>query len=81
MSIRWIRNVVVDGEKTALEIQLGEKRIGDKCYTRLGGEVERWFNNTGIEREDIIRQGMEILKRRLAGKSVTYPDEREFDWG
>lgn len=80
MSIRWIRNVVVDGEKTALEIQLGEKRIGDKCYTRLGDEMERWFNNTGIEREDIIRQGMEILKKRLSGKNVTYPDGREFNW-
>jgi len=81
MSIRWIRNVVVDGEKTALEIQLGEKRIGDKCYTRVGDQVERWFNNTGIEREDIIRQGMEILKKRLSGKSIAYPDGREFDWG
>ena len=42
--------------------------------------MERWFNNTGIEREDIIRQGMEILKKRLSGKNVTYPDGREFNW-
>jgi hypothetical protein len=80
MGIRWIKNVVVDGTKTTIEIQLGGRKIGDKCYTRTGGEVEQWFDNISESREDIIAQGLDILKRRLANKTVTYPDGRPYDW-
>ncbi len=80
MSIRWIRNVVIDGEKTTIEVQLGDKKIGDKCYTRISNDVEQYFNNVYESRDDIIAQGVDILKRRLEGKTVGYPDGRDYDW-
>lgn len=80
MSIRWIKNVVIDGEKTTIEIQVGDRKIGDKCYTRVSNEVEAYFNNVYETRDDIIAQGIDILKRRLEGKKVTYPDGRDYAW-
>ncbi|MBD3418731.1 MAG: hypothetical protein GF398_01310 [Chitinivibrionales bacterium] len=80
MSIRWIKNVVIDGEKTIIEVQLGDKFIGDKCYTRIGNEVERWFDNMFEAREDILSQGIDILRNRLKDKKVACPDGREYDW-
>lgn len=80
MSIRWIKNVMINNEKTTIEIQLGDKKIGDKCYTRIGNEIEVYFRNTGETRDDIIAEGLDILKKRLANKKVTYPDSREYDW-
>lgn len=80
MSIKWIRNIVIDDEKTTIEIQIGNRRIGDKCYTRISNEVEVYFNNIYDRRDDIVSQGLDILKRRLEGKKVTYPDGRDYDW-
>jgi hypothetical protein len=80
MSIRWIRNLVIDGEKSTLELQLGERKIGDKCYTRIGKELEQWFENAFETRDDIITQGIDILKSRLEGREVTYPDGKPYDW-
>jgi hypothetical protein len=80
MAIRWIKNVLVDGAKSVIEIQLGDRKIGDKCYTRVGTEVEKWFDNISETREDVIAQGLDILKRRLGAKTVTYPDGRPYDW-
>ncbi len=80
MSIRWIKNVIIDGEKSTIEIQLGDKIIGDKCYTRISNEMEVYFRNMGDTRDDIVSQGLDILKTRLEGKTVTYPDGRDFDW-
>jgi hypothetical protein len=80
MAIRWIKNVLVDGAKSVIEIQLGDRKIGDKCYTRIGTEVEKWFDNISETREDVIAQGLDILKRRLGAKTVTYPDGRPYDW-
>ena len=80
MSIRWIKNVVIDGAKSVIEIQLGDRKIGDKCYTRIGAEVEKWFDNISETREDVIAQGLDILRRRLSGKAITYPDGRGYDW-
>jgi len=80
MSIRWLRNVVIDGEKSTIEIQIGHKRIGDKCYTRISDEVEQWFDNIYETRNDIIAQGIDILKKRLDGRKVAYPDGRAYDW-
>ena len=56
MSIRWIKNVIIDGEKSTIEIQLGDKKIGDKCYTRISNELEVYFNNRSEVRDDIIAQ-------------------------
>lgn len=80
MSIRWIRNLVIDGEKSSLEIQIGDKRIGDKCYVRVNNEVEIWFNNLFSSREEIIAQGIDLLKQKLKDRDTTYPDGREYDW-
>ncbi|MBD3314644.1 MAG: hypothetical protein GF344_02545 [Chitinivibrionales bacterium] len=80
MSIRWIRNVLLDGEKATLEIQLGDFHIGDKCYTRINNEMEQYFDNLNESRDDIVAQGLDILKRRLEGRNVTYPDGRNYDW-
>ena len=80
MSIRCIRNVVVDGEKSTIEIQIGHKRIGDKCYVRVNNETEQWFENTSTSREDIISEGIDLLQEKLGDKTVTYPDGRAYDW-
>jgi hypothetical protein len=80
MSIRWAKNVVIDGAKSVIEIQLGDRIIGDKCYTRIGTEVEKWFDNISDSREDVIAQGLDILKRRCLARAVTHPDGRPYDW-
>ncbi|MCX7726266.1 MAG: hypothetical protein N2053_05405 [Chitinispirillaceae bacterium] len=80
MSIRWIRNVIIDGEKSTLEIQLGDKKIGDKCYVRVNHETEIWFNNESMERTKIIAQGIELLKKKLKNKKITNPDGTPYDW-
>lgn len=80
MSIRWIRNVLIDGEKSKVEIQIGDRRIGDKCYTRINDDMEQWFDNNHDTRNDIISQGITILKKQLQSKEVTYPDGKEYDW-
>jgi hypothetical protein len=80
VSIRWIRNLTIDGEKSSIEIQLGNRKIGDKCYTRTGTDVEEYFSNRGDTRDEIVAQGLSILKKRLKGKKMAYPDGREYDW-
>jgi hypothetical protein len=80
MSIRWVKNIIIEGTKSMIEVQIGDRRIGDKCYTRLNSELESWFQNQSDNREDIIAQGIDILRKRLEGKMVTYPDGRPFDW-
>jgi hypothetical protein len=80
MSIRWLRNVVIDGNKSTVEVQIGDRHIGDKCYTRINEEVEVWFDNYYETRGDIIAQGIEILRSRLAGKNITYPNGQPYDW-
>ncbi|HMA64362.1 MAG: hypothetical protein ACM31E_10110 [Fibrobacterota bacterium] len=80
MSIRWIRNILVDDDKYTVEIQIGDKKIGDKCYTRINTEVEQWFENIFDTRTDIIAQGIDILRKRLDGKKLTFPDGRPYDW-
>jgi hypothetical protein len=80
MSIRWVKNVIIDRVKTTIEVQIGEKRIGDKCYTRIGTEVESWFHNASDDRDQIIAQGIALIKRKLGAHTVSYPDGRIFDW-
>lgn len=80
MSIRWIRNVIIDGKKSTLEIQLGDKKIGDKCYIRVNNETEIWFTNKSMERSKIIAQGIELLKEKLKGKNITNSNGTSYDW-
>jgi hypothetical protein len=80
MSIRWVKNVVIDGKKSAIEVQIGDKRFGDKCYVRVDTGQESWFDSRSNNRDDIVAQGIDLLRERLKGKKVSYPDGREFDW-
>jgi len=68
MSIRWIRNVVVDGRQTTLEVLLGEKSIADKCYIRVNQDEEFWFRPASDNRQSILQQGIDMLKSRFDGK-------------
>jgi hypothetical protein len=80
MSIRWLRNVVIDQQKSTIEVQIGDKKIGDKCYTRINQDMEAWFENLYESRGDIIAQGIDILQKRLSGKNVTNPDGSPYAW-
>lgn len=80
MSIRWLRNVIIESEKSTIEVQVGDRKIGDKCYTRINQELELWFENLYETRTDIIAQGVDILKKRLNGKIVTNPDGTPYEW-
>ena len=80
MSIRWVKNVIIDTVKSVIEIQMGDRKIGDKCYTRIGTDVEKWFDTKSSSRQEIIDQGIQILKSRLSGKTLTYPDGKPYDW-
>jgi hypothetical protein len=80
MSIRWIRNVVVDGRQTTLEVLLGEKSIADKCYIRVNQDEEFWFRPSSDNRQAILQQGIDMLKTRLDGKNVTAQNGSSFPW-
>ena len=80
MSIRWIKNVIIDNEKTTLEVQLGNKKIGDKCYIRIGNEMETYFQNLFYTRDEILAQAKDLLKKRLRNNAITYPDGKPYDW-
>jgi hypothetical protein len=80
MAIRWMKNVIIDNVKSTIEVQLGDRKLGDKCYTRINNEIEQWFDNFSDTREDIIAQGLDILKQRLEGKTVTAQSGTAYDW-
>lgn len=80
MSIRWIRNVVVDGRQTTLEVMLGASKIADKCYVRVNQEEESWFLPSSEVRDVILKQGLDILKSRLQGKNVVGANGSAFQW-
>jgi hypothetical protein len=80
MSIRWIRNVVVDGRQTTLEVLLGSRNIADKCYIRVNQDEEFWFRPSSENRQAILQQGIEMLKDRLDGKKVTAQNGSAFPW-
>jgi len=80
MSIRWVRNVCIDNEETTVEIQIGHRVIGDKCYTRIGNDIEIYFDNVSDNRDEIVLEGKNQLQRQLSGKKVTYQNGRTYDW-
>lgn len=80
MSIRWIRNVQVDGKPATLEVMLGSTRIADKCYVRVNQEDEFWFHPNTDRREVILQQGIDMLKGRLQGRQVLGSDGSAFPW-
>ena len=80
MAIRWMKNVIIDNVKSTIQVQLGDRKLGDKCYTRINNEIEQWFDNFSDTREDVIAQGLDILKQRLEGKTVTTQSGTAYDW-
>lgn len=80
MSIRWIRNVMIDGEESTLEIQLGYKSIGDRCYIRVGNEIEEYFSPHSFGRSEIVQEGIALLQTRLLNNTTTTPEGRVYDW-
>ncbi len=80
MSMRWIKSVLIDGQKSSLEIFLGEHIIGDKTYVRIGQTPEEWFVNRFNDRTSIISQGKTILQKHLHGRTVTDLKQKPFCW-
>jgi len=80
MSIHWIRNVLIDNEKTTMEILMGDSEISDKCYVRINSGNEHWFVPKGETRKDIMQQGVDILKDKFDGKAITFQNGKDFDW-
>jgi hypothetical protein len=79
-SIRWIRNIVADGHKYTLEILIGADLIADKCYVRINQEPELWFSPGTDERDIIVQHGIDILKKRFGGLTITLPNGQPFNW-
>jgi hypothetical protein len=79
-SIRWIRNVVVNGAKCSLEIMIGVQRIADRCYIRINQEPEMWFTPISDSRDEIVKEAMQILYQRLQGTAISNLDGTPFQW-
>jgi hypothetical protein len=79
-SIRWIQNVLIDGNRASLEIMIGVQNIADRSYARVNQEQEYWFNAQSSIRGDIIQQGLDILRNQLANHQVTKLDGQPFPW-
>lgn len=79
-SIRWIQNVLIDGRPGALEVMVGVQTIADRCYVRVNQEPEFWFHPTSSVRQEIIAQGLELLRQQLANHQVTQLDGTPYTW-
>jgi hypothetical protein len=80
MSIRWIRNVNLDGKQATLEVLLGDRSISDKCYVRVNQDEEYWFRPASDDRRAVLAQGLELLKSKMNGRSITGPNGSAFPW-
>ncbi|HSQ42500.1 MAG TPA: hypothetical protein VLM37_09495 [Fibrobacteraceae bacterium] len=79
-SIRWIKQVLVDGQLASLEIMIGVQNIADRCYVRVNQEPEFWFTAKSSSRLEVVRQGLDLLHSQLANHQVTHTDGQPFDW-
>jgi len=79
-SLRWIRNILVDGEKVTMEIVLGVDYLGHRCYAKINKDSEIWFECVSTERSEIIEKGKNVLKKALKGKSLTFGDGSPYNW-
>ena len=80
MSFHWIRNVLIDGEQSSLDIQIGNRQMSDKCYIKVGKASECWFKPTGESRDEIVKQGIKLLQKQLKGKIITTKNGEQFNW-
>ena len=79
-SIRWIRNLTVDGQAVVVEMMMGTAHIGDKCYLRFNGGPELYFKPIADTRDGVMMRGVELLMQRFDGKDVRFADGRPYDW-
>ncbi len=79
-SIRWIRNVTVNGSPCALEIMIGVQHIADRCYARINQDPEIWFAPVSESRNEVLAQGIQILWQRLQQADVRNLDGTAFSW-
>lgn len=79
-SIRWIRNVTVNGQPCTLEIMIGVQHIADRCYARINQEPEIWFTAQSEFRDDVLAQGKQILWQRLQNVDTLNLDGTPFQW-
>lgn len=79
-SIRWIRNILVDGIPCTIEIQIGTSHISDKCYARIDNNPEIYFTPFDDTREGVVIAGIELLQKQFSGRSLTLPDGQAFRW-
>ena len=80
MSIRWIRNITLDGKPSTLEVMLGWAKIADKCYIRVGNEEEYWFRPASETRAAVLEQGLSLLQRRLGGRQIATAGGTPYGW-
>jgi hypothetical protein len=79
-SIRWIRNILVDGRPRTIEIMIGSAHISDKCYVRIDNDPESYFTPFDDTREGVVAAGIEILREALGASELQLPDGRPFLW-
>lgn len=80
MSIRWIRTVLLDDEPSSLEVFMGQRTIADKCYVRYDGGEEIWFTPHSDDRDKILEQGKQLLKKKLSTHTITTMAGKPFEW-
>ena len=76
----WIDHGLVDNKKCVLMVMFGSSIIGDKTCFRIGDGIETWFEPESTDRDQIIKQGKEFLKKKLKGKDVKNLDGTPYTW-
>ncbi len=71
---------MVDGKPAVIEIVLGNKRLGDRCFCRVNQNAEQWFNPHSDLRNQILEHGKNLLKQALTEKTLTFPDGTPYTW-
>lgn len=79
-SIRWIRNILVDGVPSTIEIMIGASHISDKCYVRIDNDSEVYFTPMDDTREGVVQSGIQILQKAFVGRNLSLPDGQPFRW-
>ena len=79
-SIRWIRDVMIDGKAHTFEIMMGTSNISDICYAKIDAQPEIYFQPEMDNRYSVIETGCKLIKQYFEGKEVLNPQGQPFDW-
>lgn len=79
-SIRWIQKIIVDGEPGSIEVMMGVRSIADRCYVRWNQEPELWYAPISSNRSDVIQQGLDLIRKQLAGHEVLTAEGSPYQW-